>query len=309
VSINHKKTGGGGLFADQIIQDLSDHKKFLGQACSLYGDDDLKRKIRYSKKFFCGYVDSIKSHTGLPYNKMFNDDEYILPYKICLFAWKITPVKESGKLESSKRSVLAYGGKRTWQAMVFYYIDELKEWHTYGIWHHISPGRQWEEKDLRGFNLSRGDSNLKTHIMPLPTPFSQSMLDIAGDVFMQEALTEDLADLNVVQTILKLLHCKNIRTSKVEPSQKLNKKRVKKGKEPAYSYEILNIIRLGITSGDPYGENNEGNTRLHLCRGHFKEYTDDRPLFGKHTGRYWWEPQVRGKLKNGLVEKDYNICT
>jgi hypothetical protein len=46
---------------------------------------------------------------------------------------------------------------------------------------------------------------------------------------------------------------------------------------------------------------------LHICRGHFKSYTEDAPLFGKHTGTYWWADRVRGDRSRGRVEKDYAV--
>lgn len=34
---------------------------------------------------------------------------------------------------------------------------------------------------------------------------------------------------------------------------------------------------------------------------------DDKPLFGKLKGTYWWNPHVRGTEESGVVEKDYRI--
>jgi len=47
--------------------------------------------------------------------------------------------------------------------------------------------------------------------------------------------------------------------------------------------------------------------RIHLCRGHFKEYTKEKPLFGKYTGTYWWQPTMRGNKKKGVIHKDYEV--
>lgn len=49
------------------------------------------------------------------------------------------------------------------------------------------------------------------------------------------------------------------------------------------------------------------DNRVHLCRGHFKEYTEQNPLFGRHVGRYWWQPCVRGKKEKGIIAKDYIV--
>ncbi len=38
----------------------------------------------------------------------------------------------------------------------------------------------------------------------------------------------------------------------------------------------------------------EAAPAIHLVRGHFKEYTPDKPLFGKIAGLFWWEPHLAG---------------
>lgn len=46
---------------------------------------------------------------------------------------------------------------------------------------------------------------------------------------------------------------------------------------------------------------------LHICRGHFAHYGDDKPLFGKYTGTFWRPMHARGKVEQGVVVKDYKI--
>ena len=60
---------------------------------------------------------------------------------------------------------------------------------------------------------------------------------------------------------------------------KTNRNRVASGKKPLLSYH---------------------------CRGHFKRYTEDKPLFGRYTGLYWWQPHIRGADRSGAVIKDYD---
>ena len=47
---------------------------------------------------------------------------------------------------------------------------------------------------------------------------------------------------------------------------------------------------------------------LHICRGHFKDYTE-HGLFGSdhQRGRYWWSAHVRGQLTSGAVVKTYEV--
>lgn len=111
--------------------------------------------------------------------------------------------------------------------------------------------------------------------------------------------------LSFVNTGLLLISCKNITTEIIPAPEKLNKKRIKQGKQPLFSYHTL-VIK-------PVGKRQESipkhlwENRIHLQRGHFKTYTAEKPLFGHITGRFWWQPHVRGRNKDGVVMKDYEV--
>lgn len=113
----------------------------------------------------------------------------------------------------------------------------------------------------------------------------------------------------LVHKSIMLLNCKNIVTEIIKAPGALNKKRRKNGKQEIFDYHVLNVTVPGKKQG--YREQSEplSHVRVHLCRGHFKEYTKDHPLFGKLTGLYWWQPHVRGQNKDGIVMKDYEIKT
>jgi hypothetical protein len=115
---------------------------------------------------------------------------------------------------------------------------------------------------------------------------------------------------DIAEVFIRLLTCQNIVLEKVD-----NVERKRVGKKirdipKGYSYYVLNV-KLPTTrfkKGNT-GENlnEEPVMRLHLCRGHFKTYTDDAPLFGRYTGTWWWQSMVRGDKELGEVEKDYDI--
>jgi len=50
-----------------------------------------------------------------------------------------------------------------------------------------------------------------------------------------------------------------------------------------------------------------GTMPLHMCRGHVRRYTDDRPLFGKYSGTFYIPAHVKGKMENGIIAKDYEL--
>lgn len=104
---------------------------------------------------------------------------------------------------------------------------------------------------------------------------------------------------------LMLLECKNITVDSVIPSQKQNKRRAKDGKGPLFEYKVLNVrLPSSRTKAQRDKVEPDAHNRVHLCRGHFKDYTEENPLFGKIIGRFWWQPQARGRGV-GMVKKSY----
>jgi len=114
---------------------------------------------------------------------------------------------------------------------------------------------------------------------------------------------------SVAHITLMLLSCKNIVETTIPAPTRLNKKRTLKNKLPICEYKVLEIHPLAPrkASAEKQHGPSRGLVRVHLCRGHFKDYTPDKPLFGKATGRFWWQPSVRGEKKRGVLNKDYLI--
>ena len=108
---------------------------------------------------------------------------------------------------------------------------------------------------------------------------------------------------------LMLINCKNVSTLENKPSDKVNKKRTKNSKQKLFTYNTLQLQLPSNHKSNPQTNDSasEQDKRLHFCRGHFKTYTENNPLFGKHTGRYWWTPQIKGNKSKGFVMKDYSI--
>lgn len=103
-------------------------------------------------------------------------------------------------------------------------------------------------------------------------------------------------------------HCNNVEYYEKSQPEALQKANIKRGKVPQETYRVLDIGGLQKQAkSESNSERGELQTALHICRGHFKTYTDENPLFGKHTGTYWWAMHKRGSEDNGKVDKDYNI--
>jgi len=121
-------------------------------------------------------------------------------------------------------------------------------------------------------------------------------------ILLQNSMANEC--LSFINFIL-LLNCKNIGTETIPAPVKLNNKRKKKGKQPIFSYKTL-VIKP-TTKKEQSIPKHLWNNRIHLARGHFKTYTEDKPLFGRITGRFWWQPHVRGQNRDGVVMKDYKV--
>jgi hypothetical protein len=125
--------------------------------------------------------------------------------------------------------------------------------------------------------------------------------------FINDAKRWATSDLFVPFLALSFLHCKNVQLLKNPESPRLQKARERKGKPPLLRWHTLTIepVRRIVAAA------NSGNPALtpkalHICRGHFKDFSE-RGLFGKYKGLYWWDAQVRGTSKQGVVLKDYDV--
>jgi hypothetical protein len=107
---------------------------------------------------------------------------------------------------------------------------------------------------------------------------------------------------------LSFMHCKNVTTEAVEPDRDVNRERRKQGLKPFVRYHTIDIEpmkRVLRTEGKV--ESTGLKRALHICRGHFSTYTEERPLFGKLAGTFWVPAHVRGSLEEGAVVSDYKV--
>lgn len=101
---------------------------------------------------------------------------------------------------------------------------------------------------------------------------------------------------------LALLHCKNVSTVPASGARQRKRLAAREGR-PVVEYRTLVIdqMRRAVNAG---GGGGGWENRFHICRGHFKEY-DERPLFGRIRGRFWWPAHARGNPEVGTIIKQY----
>jgi hypothetical protein len=92
------------------------------------------------------------------------------------------------------------------------------------------------------------------------------------------------------------LGCRNVfEVSEVDPPEKLNRARLKRRKEPFFSYHMVDL-QPSMKERLQSAENSGIQQRSHWVRGHFKE---------RKTGRFFWNPHLAGNPDLGFVVKDY----
>jgi hypothetical protein len=108
---------------------------------------------------------------------------------------------------------------------------------------------------------------------------------------------------------LSFLHCKNVTMAQVDPC---HQRKPKHGKEVCrrLHYKILDIKPMQRLLRHEGQRDTQGlKHALSITRGHFKHFTEERKLFGKHEGTFWWPQHLRGSSDHGIIVKDYRVHT
>lgn len=107
---------------------------------------------------------------------------------------------------------------------------------------------------------------------------------------------------------LCFMNCKNVTTTEHMPAPKVQHKRLINHKPSLAKYYTLEIDPMKKVLKSEGRVDEVGLQRaLHICRGHFKDYSNGKGLFGKYKGLYWWDDTVRGSAEAGQIVKDYSI--
>lgn len=134
-------------------------------------------------------------------------------------------------------------------------------------------------------------------------PVAPELREKSADVIMAGAM----ANTALLFGVLTFLNCRNVEYMERWPSR-AERRRLKREDMLVYKYHTLHLksnrnvygqMRNKLASGLP--------KRFHLRRGHFKTYTDDAPLMGKHTGTFYWESAAVSSKKRGIIDKDYQL--
>jgi hypothetical protein len=331
------------MYAHQVIDDLITQKKMRKRSGAKdklldFNTDVMLINIKNSIKFNIENVSEvyklfIKDVGTIIFSG--NDSKYQkMPYKTIWIDWKRSP-KDTDEKDSEKEAIIL---KRAILAteifpniissFVFncvddkriidkFFNDKKEVWITplYGMMFSIGCNfydNEHFQKFIERFKNIKNINNIGKWVdgNTLQFPITD-MMDANYKPHIESLIKmrdEDGPDQTILNSFLKLVNCKNVSTEKIHPPEKLNKKRRILGKQPLFTYHTLVLNSISDKKHNSVDSDSCGiKQRLHFCRGHFKEFTPERPLFGRLTGLYWWQPQVRGNKDLGIVHKDYKV--
>ena len=117
----------------------------------------------------------------------------------------------------------------------------------------------------------------------------------------ENLITHELS--NMVKPLFEFcltVNCQNISTVEVPPPAKLQKKRQKNGREPLYTYHVLQLSQQPVGApGVGLGYERSG-PRVHWRRGHLRRLQSGQVI--------WVRPAIVGNAEQGLIDKTYSLA-
>lgn len=97
-----------------------------------------------------------------------------------------------------------------------------------------------------------------------------------------------------VISALTLLNTKNTVLREVTHSLEMQRARARRGRRPLMPWREILVRPFAAKAARRHGGtlHGDGLEQIEWRRGHFKVYTEERPLFGLYSGRYWWQPSL-----------------
>lgn len=178
------------------------------------------------------------------------------------------------------------------------------------------PGARWYVRAMPVFRSRSGTPVYGSMLKYFAVDSSGRIIEDPHLVFTQAVsggLMEDLSAgvgsmLIIALLAISFMHCKNTVLTATDPPREFNRERKKAGLKPFVRFHTIDIEPMKrVLRTEGRVETVGLRKALHIVRGHFATYSEDRPLFGKVAGTFWVPAHVRGSLDGGAVVSDYRV--
>jgi hypothetical protein len=134
---------------------------------------------------------------------------------------------------------------------------------------------------------------------------------MGGSAALEESRDNGSGDhvtpLNILGFGISFMHCHGVSTAQIEAPLGKTGRRRHPGTPSLKHYELRIGPAVRAIRREAGAEHSSLKRALHICRGHFMHYTEERPLFGKYAGTFYCPDHVRGHVDAGRVEKEYVV--
>ena len=321
-----KKTGKIAEWTDQIINEILKSQKFhFGDGMELY--NFFYKDKKNGEKLYEPFTDPNISDLRLPYPTCWFDysNKIDEEQKRILDTIEPSPSGTTVRPAFAKAYLLEEITHNIFSCISFAKYNDLtianrnkKFWDMTHVRYFIKMGGALNNEDLKNLSmvlnpkfipfLSGFVNNYDKSIIPLPFDLNTESFKklVNGD-----RLIADMYSMLLLEMSLSLLNCKNIITEKVDTLKvRIGKKKKLQKIGSVFEYHVLNVVLPYKKELYPKTTTVVGGhrtMRAHMVRGHYKRYTEEKPLFGKYTGRYFWPSHISGI--DNFLKKDYIITT
>ena len=136
----------------------------------------------------------------------------------------------------------------------------------------------------------------------------QASQTIAGRMDAYELTDDERSSLAQVASpiwyAIGMMHCRNVRMVEATVPRGIIRKRRRQG----VAFPLVKFSRIVIDRPASQGlktATGDHGVALHFCRGHFRTYSEEKPLFGSRTGTFWIPHHARGDVGRGIVTQRY----
>lgn len=118
-----------------------------------------------------------------------------------------------------------------------------------------------------------------------------------------------IAVASIIEKALEFLQCRNASAEYVYMTKSKVFNKMPEKERSLFRYKVLKVLVPKSNKIHVYDKTSPpmNSMPVHLVSGTWRTYTEERPLFGKYSGRWWWQPYLKGKPENGFITKDYCI--
>lgn len=216
-----------------------------------------------------------------------------LPFSTCWFEYRVTnDIITENQEPIINRGVLAIDHIEALQFHPVCFYPNLKRWVMSPITYIATPSKLIKNTNigrelLKTLNLTKIFEDRDDCIISIPI---FEMYNSKENINI--AIKEEVEDIGIINLALMLINSQNTILVKKTAPIVFSETKIKKGKIKGKKVDIPDHYVLKVKLPKSKGKESileeYSLEDINLNQGYFRTYTEEKPLFGKYVGRWWW---------------------